>query len=221
VRNGLVPRSPTDEQLDAGAQKILMKAGVWERLAYYARRPLLLFPTAKKRRTVQVSIKEIIDKGLHGALLDAENSVQASCWDDDPFLDRLLKWTFLFSPARFVTHFVFNPWVVVPTTGLNIPMKFHIAHILQTDHDFPLWDLQIIHPDQGALDELECQVDATLAGIGPRARLNRAIASSPGYFDYLKELIPRIRRFDYPPVPNGLNPHAVNLVTFLNYAATL
>ena len=131
----------------------------------------------------------------------------------------MLKRVFLFAPARFVTHFVFNPWVVVPTMGLNIPVKLHLAHILQTDHDLPLWDLQIIHPDPGALDELERQVEATRAGLGPRARLNRAIASSPGYFDYLKDLIPRIRRFDYPAVPKGLNPLGVNLVSFLNHAA--
>lgn len=221
VKSGLVPRAPTDEQLDSAARKIRMMAGVGERLLYYARQPLLLFPTAKKQRTVQVSVKEIIEKGLNGALHDAQSRVKKSPWDADPFFDRMLKRAFLFAPARLVTHFAFNPWVVVPTTGLNIPVKFHIAHILQTDHDFPLWDLQIIHPDRGALDELERQVDATRAGISARAHLNRAIASSPGYFDYLKELIPRILDFDYPPVPEGLNPLGVNLVTFLNYAATL
>ena len=51
--------------------------------------------------------------------------------------------------------------------------------------------------------------------------MNRAMASRPGYFDYLKDVIPKIRKFDYPPVPQGLNPITQDLVAFLNYAANL
>lgn len=222
VRNGLIPHSPTEEQLAAATRKVLMTVGVAERLAFYAKHPLQLFPTARKARRADIPIKEIISKGAAVAIHDAECSGSRSIsWEADPFFDRMLKWTLLFPPARLVTRFVFNPWVIVPTTGLNIPVKLHIVHLLQTDHNFPLWDLQIIHSDPGALDELERQVDATLAGIGLKARLNRALATCPGYFEFLKEQIQRVRRFDYPPVPRDLGPITVDLVAFLKYATTL
>jgi hypothetical protein len=47
------------------------------------------------------------------------------------------------------------------------------------------------------------------------------MASRPGYFNYLKEVVPKIRRFDYPPVPEGLSPITQDLVAFLNYAIDL
>ena len=78
VRNGLVPQAPTDAQLAVAAREIRMMAGVGERLLYYARQPSLLFPTAKKQRTVQVSVKDIADKGLDEALRNAQSAVTAS-----------------------------------------------------------------------------------------------------------------------------------------------
>jgi len=42
-----------------------------------------------------------------------------------------------------------------------------------------------------------------------------------GYYEHLREWIPRLRRFEYPEVPAGLNPIAENLVDHLRYAAEL
>jgi hypothetical protein len=216
VRNGLVHRTPTDVQLRAGLHKIRTAGGVLERLCHYARNPLLLFPTAEKRRTMSISNQEIVQKGYATAW--RETSIQQG---SEQFLDRVLRWNCVFAPTHFALQCLFNPWAPVPTLGLNVPSKFQIAHILQTPHPFPLWDIQIVHADPGGLDELERQLDETLAGVSFRARLNQAMASRPGYFNYLKEVVPKIRRFDYPPVPEGLSPITQDLVAFLNYAIDL
>jgi hypothetical protein len=41
------------------------------------------------------------------------------------------------------------------------------------------------------------------------------------YYDYLRDLVPQVRRFDYPPPQPGCSPVFENLVDFLNYAITL
>lgn len=219
VRHGLLGRAPSDEQLRRAFTGTM--GGIGERLSFYARNPLLLFPTKTKRQLSRVSVKDNIKKGTDLARSEATSQASSDGTSEGPFADRVLKSLFLFAPARFATQFIFNPWVVVPSHGLNAPSHFQIAHILQTPHPFPLWDLQTIHPDSGALDELEKQVDATLAGRTFRSRLDRALASNPGYFEYLLEIIPKIRQFDYPPVPEGLPPIGQNLVLFLQHAAEL
>jgi hypothetical protein len=216
VRSGLVSRAPTDAQLAAGFRATRTMGGVVERFRYYARNPRQLFPIAEKRQLMSISNREIVEKGYTSALGDT-----AAIRSTEPLFEQLLKWSCLFAPAHFALQCVFNPWTPVPTLGLNVPTKFQIAHILQTPHPFPLWDLQIVQADPGGLEDLERQLDITLAGVSLRARVNRTLAGRPGYFEYLKEVVPRIRRFDYPPVPEGLVPIGQNLVDFLNYAAEL
>ena len=141
---------------------------------------------------------------------------------DQASLDRFLSWLFLFAPARFTVKSLYNPWEMVPSAGLNTPTRCLIAHILQTPHPAPaLWDLQAIHPDPGALDHLERRVDETLLGRTFSARLNRAMGNRPRQFEDLKELIPRVRKFDYPPQPEGTDKQFESLVEFLRYAGSL
>ena len=116
---------------------------------------------------------------------------------------------------------LYNPWTLIPTSGLNIPARYLISHIVHSPHPTAVWDVQVIHPDEGALDELERQIELAAAGRGPRARVFRAMAQRPGYYDYLRDLVPRVRRFDYPPTPPGFSPILENLVGFLNWAAEL
>ena len=54
-----------------------------------------------------------------------------------------------------------------------------------------------------------------------KSRINRASVQDLDYYNYLRDLAARVRRFDYPPPAPGYNPIFENLVTFLNYAVTL
>ena len=69
--------------------------------------------------------------------------------------------------------------------------------------------------------ELERQIDYSMSSPELRARINRALGSRPDHFTQLKELLPRIRNFDYPPIPKGLKPHKNDLIEFLRFASEL
>ena len=222
VRHGLIARAPTDAQLQAGFREIRDRGGVVERLQHYLRHPMLIFPTAAKKRAVEQSHQDIAERG-YAAASDAGRGTAhpGGGLAAEPLLDRALKRTFLFAPARFATQCVFNPWTPVPTIGLNVPVSFMIAHILQTPHPFPLWDIQIVAADPGGLDELEAKLGAAIRGSGVRARIDRALGYRPGYYDCLSDVIPKIRGFQYPQVPAGLTAISQDLVVFLAYAAEL
>ena len=217
VRHGLLAQSPTDVQLAKAFDEMKTQVGILGQLIYYAKNPRMIFPSAAKREFVDNPrvtgdsrpVEEISDVVHH------QRAAQAP-------LDRFLFWLFLFAPARLAAKSVYNPWELIPSAGLNTPAGFLIAHILQTPHPSPaLWDLQVIHPDEGALDRLERRVDEALLGRSTTARVNRALGSRPRQFEELKELIPRVRRFDYPPQPDGTEEKFLTLVGFLRYASKL
>jgi hypothetical protein len=225
VRNGLVERMPTVEQLEkAGKLNVYHGGGTTERVKYYVRHPLDLFPTQAKKRDLHITNRELmVGAEEHGAgELQATGDNQSR-----PLFDRILYSTFLFSPARYAAACYFNPygWVVpwnaIPGTGLTVPLPCLISHLVHAPHPSALWDMQIIHPDAGGLDQLEREIDLASTSRRLKYRVYRAMAQRPGYYDYLRELIPRVRRFDYPPPPRGRNPNFENLVDFLNLAITL
>jgi hypothetical protein len=221
VRHGLVSRVPSDEQLARAFVAIRDKVGVLGQVKYYAKHPLMIFPTARKRAALRQPITEMAKDGYEAP---HQVSTQAVAVDGPPkpALDRGLERLFLFSPARFVAQCAFNPWAAIPSSGLNVPRNFLISHILHTTHPPPaIWDMQCLQPDPGGLDELEARLLRALRGDGLRSRVDRALGCREGYFDYLREWIPRLRRFEYPEIPRGLKPIAENLVDYLNYAADL
>jgi len=217
ARQGLVDRSPTDAQLAKALAEMKTQVGVLGQLIYYAKNPKMIFPSAAKR--------EFVDNprvtGDSRPIEDVSEQVNQQRAAQAP-LDRFLFWLFLFAPARLAAKSLCNPWELVPSAGLNASAGCLIAHILQTPHPSPaLWDLQVIHPDEGALDRLERRVDEALLGRSTAARVNRALGSRPRQFEELKELIPRVRRFDYPPQPDGTEGKFLSLVGFLRYASEL
>jgi hypothetical protein len=221
VRAGLVPRSPTDEQLGRAFEAIRESVGVLGQLNYYARHPMMLLPTARKRAALRQPISEMALDGYQAPHQVPEDAV-AGDEEARPLLDRGMQRLFLFSPARFVVQCWFNPWAAVPSPGLNVPREFLICHILHTTHPPPaIWDVQVLAPDEGALDELDARLESALRGQGFRSRLDRALGCREGYYEYLREWIPRIRKFEYPSIPVGLKPIAENLVDYLRFAAEL
>jgi hypothetical protein len=132
-----------------------------------------------------------------------------------------------FSPARFAIACYFNPcgwgvpWNATRGTGLTIPLKFLISHILHTPHPFALWDLQIIHADENGLEQLESELNVATTSHRLTYRIYRAMAQREDYYEHLRDLIPRVQRFDHPPTPPGLVSLSYDLVEFLNYATTL
>jgi hypothetical protein len=218
VRHGLVPKSPTDEQIGRAFEAIRNRVGMMVQVRYYLQHPKMMFPTAQKRAALRQDIREIARDGYK----PPHEVAAIEGVDTRPLLDRSLERLFLFSPARLAAQCLFNPYAAIPSDGLNAPRRFLIAHILHTTHPPPaIWDLQVLHPDEGALEELSDRLDRAMRGAGFRARVDRALGCRQGYFEYLREWIPRIKRFEYPEVPRGLNPLGENLVAFLNYAATL
>jgi hypothetical protein len=135
--------------------------------------------------------------------------------------DQLLSYTFQFTPARFVVQCYYNPWHATTTSGLNVPLKHLIEHVIHAPAPSSLWDVQLIHPDPGGLDQLESAIESAVNGSGMKSRIYRALVQDLDYYDYLRDLVTRVRRFDYPPPALGYKPIFENLVTFLNYAATL
>ena len=75
--------------------------------------------------------------------------------------------------------------------------------------------------DEGGLDQLEREIKLAATGRSLKPRIYRALTQDSSYYDYLRDLVPRVRRFDYPPPPPGWNPVFENFVSFLNHALTL
>jgi hypothetical protein len=200
-------------------------SGPFERLRYYARQPLNLLPTTAKRSMAAQTNRSILAgeaPAVGQPTLPAESSTAAvsSAVESMSRLDRTLRLAFLFSPLRFGVQTAFNPWNPIPSTGLHIPTRFIIAHLLHTPHPTAVWDVQLIQPDPGGLDEMERELDL-MEGPGVKPRLYRAMAGRPGYYDYLRDLTTKARRFDYPATPATLVPTFQNLVLFLNFASEL
>ena len=214
VRQGLLDRAPSDAQLAVALDEMKTQVGILGQLLFYMKNPLLIFPSKAKRDFVDNPRADGDDRP--GQAVSEEVLQQR---EEQAALDRFLGWLFLFSPARFAAKSLCNPWELVPSAGLNTPTGCLIAHILQTPHPAPaLWDLQVIHPDPGALDRLERRVDQALLGRALSARMNRAMGSRPRQFEELKELIPRVRSFDYPSQAEGVDERFETLLGFLRYA---
>lgn len=219
VKEGLVPRVPTDQQLARGIAEWATGIGVLGQLLFYSKNPKLLFPTQAKQRFVDNPRTGGDKTPYYDNEREAELMAARSA---KPVFDRFLHKVALFAPTHALMKTWFNPWEVIPASGLNAATGCVIAHTVHTNHPPPaLWDLQLIHPDVGGLDRLERQVDQALMGKGLRARIDRAIGCKPGQFEDLKELIPRVRRFDYPPMPKGVSPMSEDLVSFLCHAVEL
>jgi hypothetical protein len=212
VQHGLVSRRPTPEQLARASRENFYGAGVVERLRYFARHPLELLPWWKR----PLAPNAMVQAGVRFA--EPEDPARGA---PDTQLDRFLASAFRVSVVRFGVQTLFNPWNPVPGTGLRVPTRFLISHLVHAPHPSALWDLQVIHPDPGSLDALEREIDRVVSGHTLRARTFRAMANRPGYHDYLRDLVARVRRFDYPPTPRGFNPTLENLVNFLNHASEL
>ena len=227
VRHGLVQRRPTAAQLEKASKlNVYHGGGFTERIRHYARHPLDLLPTkAKKQDLLRMKVKT----GGKGTTREASQGTALGNGRtvSEPLLDRILKGTFQVSPARFAVQCYFIPygWVVpwnaVPGTGLTVPLKNLISHVCHAPHPTALWDVQIVHADDGGLDQLEREIERTATGSGLKPRIYRALTQDISYYDYLRDLVPRVRQFDYPPPPPGFNPVFENLVNFLNYAITL
>jgi hypothetical protein len=232
VRHGLVEKMPTAEQLQKASKlNIYAGGGFTERIIYYARHPLNLFPTkAKTQGLLRMDMRDgdKMTETEESQTMASEGKGNGNgSSTPEPLLDRMLKLTFQFSPARFAVQCYFIPygWVVpwnaVSGTGLTVPLNNLISHVVHAPHPTALWDVQIIHADEGGLDQLEREIELAATGRGLKPRIYRALIQHISYYDYLRDLVPRVRRFDYPPTPPRFNPTFENLVNFLNYAITL
>lgn len=221
VKAGLVPRVPSLYQLQQVSKSQYCASAIPERINWYIKHPLDIFPTPEKilalRRTNQAVAEGSAATHSDGVKAVDTESVEACRL---PF-DRMLRAAFVFAPIRLTGHLIYNPWFLVPGTGLDIPTRYMVAHLAHGPHPFPLWDLQILHADEGGLDRLECELEIRSKGMDLKSRIYRALAQRDGYYDHLRELIPKIRNFDYPPVPCGFNPKYENLVLFLKCALTI
>jgi hypothetical protein len=226
VRQGLVVNTPTPQQLREASRRNFEGFGIAERLSYYMRHPLeALFPTKRRKQVLlRTPIPEMV-MGSRVALKDKVDDVPNLERPNAPLLDQALTSIYQFPALRFVTSCFLNPyfWPVdaVAGTGLTIPLKYLISHVCHVPHYTALWDVQVIHADEGGLDQLEHEIEVAVTGRGPKARLYRAMTQSMSYYDYLRDLVPRVRRFDYPSPPPGYGLRSTDLVVFLNYAATL
>jgi hypothetical protein len=235
VKAGLVPRMPSPYQLKQASEQQYAVSAIPERVKYYCRHPLDLFPTAKKARALRQpnqivaagygamssSVASATNSGLNGVGSSQTVAGRQGEQAAELTLDRMMRLFFLFSPIRLAAHLMYNPWFLVPGTGLEVPTKYMVAHVAHGPHPFPLWDLQVLQADEGGLEWLERELEIRSRGMDVKSRIYRALAQRDGYYDYLRGLIPRIRRFEYPPVPIGFDPRWENIVTFLNYAISV
>jgi hypothetical protein len=234
VRHGLVQKMPTATQLkEVSKLNVYVGGGMTERLRYYARHPLDLFPTQAKIQALQrLRVRNTQDtaeaeKAHQSGTLLVHQTCDKNTQAPQPASDRWLKKVCQFSPLRFALACYFNPygwsvpWDPVTGTGLTMPLQPLISHVLHTPHELALWDLQIIHADEGGLEQLERELALAVTSQRLKYQLYRAMIQDLSYYDHLHDLIPRVRRFDYPPPPPTYGALTVNLVVFLNHALTL
>jgi hypothetical protein len=234
VRYGLVHKMPTVEQLKQVSKlNVYVGGGMTERLRYYVRHPLNLFPTPAKIQALQrmrvrsAKATAEAEEAQRSETLLVHQSYNNNTQALEPFSDRVLKTACQFSPLRFAIACYFNPygwsvpWDPVTGTGLTMPLKPLISHVLHTPHELALWDLQIIHADEGGLEQLERELELAVTNRRLKYQFYRAMIQDLSYYDHLYDLIPRVRRFDYPPPPPNYGALTTNLVVFLNHALTL
>jgi hypothetical protein len=162
VKAGLVPRAPSPYQLEQASQAQYAASAIPERIKYYCKHPLDIFPTATKALALRQT-NQVVAAGYGAMSSTGATAVENGSADRSPTLttgecevenaepsilpfDRMLRAAFLFSPFRLTTHLVYNPWFLVPGTGLDVPTKYMVAHLAHGPHPFPLWDLQYSMP---------------------------------------------------------------------------
>jgi hypothetical protein len=232
VSHGLLEKRPTVAQLKQAGKLNVYDAGLTERLLTYGRDPRKLLPSRARTWALRVSSQAIQAGAMRhgpagGAQAHARMVPEGAPATPALLFDCLLQGALRWAPLRFMVACAFNPygWSVpgnaVAATGLTTPLKPLIAHVLHTPHPFGLWDVQIIQADEGGLDQLERELERATTSRALKYRLYRAMAQRDGYYEHLRDLIARARRFDYPPVPPGYNPVGQDLVQFLRFALSL
>ncbi len=214
IERGVLSRAPTVDQLHRAELIAACAAGPRERLRSALREPLGAFGLQRRRALLRVANAEI---AAHGHVPSSPSTQDPAA---QPALDRLLRALFLFAPLRFLANCAVNPFYLRRDTGLSVPSSWLIEHLLSSPHPSALWDLQILAADPGGLDAFERRLEECSRGNGLRARAYRALAQRDGYYDYLRQVCARVRRFDYPPTPPGFVPRFENLVTYLEFAAS-
>jgi hypothetical protein len=186
---------PTPRQLAEASKLNVSGFGIVERMSYFVRHPQDLFSTKNRKRNL-----------LRVSMPDGAETPRAELQTTPlPLVDKVLRSAYQFPPLRFLTACCFNPyfWPIDPIggTGLTIPRKNLISHILHPPHHSALWDVQIVHADEGGLDELERELEETVTGRGLKPHVYRAMTQRMAYYPHLRDLLPRVRRFDYPLPP--------------------
>jgi hypothetical protein len=148
VRNGLVKTMPNSEQLRKASAQNAYVAGPIERFKYYIRHPLDLFPTdVKKQKLARSEFKAVSETtesnksqvtGSPNIHKDRAGVTRGS--GTTPVTDRILTYTFQFSPTRLAVQCYFNPWTLSPGTGLNVPLKNLIEHVVHAPAPSSLWE---------------------------------------------------------------------------------
>jgi hypothetical protein len=224
VRNGLVSSLPTPGQLEQASKRNMTGFAIAERAKYFFRHPEeLFFPTRRRKQALMRTPRAEMD-GMRKAEPQGPRG-RRPLEQPTALVDRGLRSAYQLPAVRFLTACYFNPYIWPPNatavTGLTIPLKNLISHVCHEPHYAPLWDVQIIHADEGGLDQLEQEIERSSTDSRLKYRVYRAMTQSASYYDELRDLVPRVRRFEYPDPPPGYGLVTTNLVHFLNYATSL
>jgi hypothetical protein len=90
-------------------------------------------------------------------------------------------------------RFVEEPASIVDPVGLFTSKDGIIGHLLQTVHDNPQYDFQLLRMWSDGVDELARAIDDVLAGTHPRAKAIRLLVEEPDYHERLRSYLQRWR----------------------------
>lgn len=106
-----------------------------------------------------------------------------------------------------VRRFLSGPATMMDPVGLFSPRDAIIAHVLQTFHRHPVYDLVLLRAHESGVEELEAQTRAVLAGTHPSARALRSLIEDGSYHQRLLDEIAEFERDPHVaarPIPDGL-----------------
>jgi len=219
LEQGLISKAPTAEQLAKAEKLSRTVAGPLQRVEFYIKNPMQIFPTKGKKDALQRkgAVRNV------GMMPEPGSSPEfvSPDMDETNALDRSLRWLFRISPVRFGVQIFFNPYYVVPGSALDTPSKWIIEHTLHSPHLTALWDVQLLLPEPEALDKLRREAIRCRDQNGVKPRIYRALVQRDSYYDYLIQLIEQVKIFDFPQPPPRYTPHFENLVKYLVFAAEL
>lgn len=104
-------------------------------------------------------------------------------------------------------RFLSGPATMMDPVGLFSPRDAIIAHVLQTFHRHPVYDLVLLRAHQGGIEALEQQTRAVLENRHPSARALRSLIEDGSYHERLLSEIAEFRRDPHVsarPIPEGL-----------------